>query len=198
MSDNKKTESATGQFQLIEATLTCLATHGLANTTVRTIAIEAGVSAGLVRHHFGSKDRLLAASYRRMNANWLERVARSVDLDEANTEQKLRQALKAYFPQDAHDIRRMKIIVSYWGMVPNNSEISAIQTESYSAFHALFSKLVTPLSASITDAEDITTGLLGLADGLWLECCLNPNRLTHEQAIKITWAFVQSRLSFAG
>lgn len=36
-------------------------THGIRGTTVRAIAEAAGVSAGLVLHHFGSKDGLRAA-----------------------------------------------------------------------------------------------------------------------------------------
>lgn len=44
-----------------DAALRCFATQGISGTTMRTIAEAAGVSHGLLRHHFGSKDGLIAA-----------------------------------------------------------------------------------------------------------------------------------------
>lgn len=40
---------------LIAATLTCLARDGHAGISVRRIASEAGVSVGLLNHHFGDR-----------------------------------------------------------------------------------------------------------------------------------------------
>ncbi|MFJ2353124.1 TetR/AcrR family transcriptional regulator [Glutamicibacter sp. NPDC087673] len=44
-----------------EAAIAQFAAHGFAKSTVRAIAARAGVSAGLVIHHFGSKHELRAA-----------------------------------------------------------------------------------------------------------------------------------------
>ncbi|MGB8818698.1 MAG: TetR family transcriptional regulator, partial [Rhizobiaceae bacterium] len=49
--------------ELVEATLTCIATLGMERTTVREIAIKAGVTAGLIRHYFSSKEELVLAAY---------------------------------------------------------------------------------------------------------------------------------------
>jgi TetR/AcrR family transcriptional regulator, transcriptional repressor of bet genes len=49
--------------ELVEATLSCIATVGLERTTVREIAIKAGVTPGLIRHYFTSKDELVLAAY---------------------------------------------------------------------------------------------------------------------------------------
>ena len=194
MNDIERPDGSVGRSQLIEAALDCLALQGLANTTVRTIATQAGVSGGLVRHHFGSKDRLLVMAYRHMNEFWLERVRRSVDLTDPRTDQDLARALKAYFPSDADDTRRMKIIVAYWSMVSTNSEIASIQAETYAAFLEFFQRLLSPHVTSAAEANDIAIGLIGLSDGLWLECCLNPDRLTHERAFEITSDFVRAKL----
>ena len=51
---------------LIDATRRCMATDGVEGATVRRICDEAGVSQGLLRHHFGSKDALMAETYRVM------------------------------------------------------------------------------------------------------------------------------------
>jgi AcrR family transcriptional regulator len=194
MNNTMKTDSAIGRAQLIEATLDCIALDGLADTTVRSIAEKAGVSAGLVRHHFQSKDRLLVEAYRHMNETWLARVRTAFQPKNEDISHMLERALKAYFPNNPQDIQRMRIIVAYWGLVVSDNKVSEIQIQTYSSFQVIFKQLLTPYVSSLADVETVAIGMIGLADGLWLECCLNPNRLTHEEAIEITKEFVLARL----
>ena len=51
----------TGQARIREAALAQFGEHGFERATIRGIAEAAGVSSGLVRHHFGSKQELRAA-----------------------------------------------------------------------------------------------------------------------------------------
>ncbi|WP_134583842.1 TetR/AcrR family transcriptional regulator, partial [Pseudomonas aeruginosa] len=48
---------------LIEATLACLKRHGFQGASVRKICTEAGVSVGLINHHYDGKDALVAEAY---------------------------------------------------------------------------------------------------------------------------------------
>jgi AcrR family transcriptional regulator len=50
----------TGRARIRDAALALFAERGVERTTLRDIARSAGLSAGLVRHHFGSKDGLRA------------------------------------------------------------------------------------------------------------------------------------------
>ncbi|MFI8411466.1 TetR family transcriptional regulator [Paeniglutamicibacter gangotriensis] len=52
-------EDLTGRARLRDAAIECFAAHGF-DESLRAIAARAGVSAGLVRHHFGSKEALRA------------------------------------------------------------------------------------------------------------------------------------------
>src|SRR5690606_23983020 len=49
---------------LIEATLVCLKRHGFQGASIRKISAEAGVSVGLISHHYSGKDELVAEAYR--------------------------------------------------------------------------------------------------------------------------------------
>ncbi|QBE49185.1 TetR/AcrR family transcriptional regulator [Leucobacter triazinivorans] len=49
-----------GRAALLRATIVVVAAGGLRSLTYRAVAAEAGVSHGLVRHHFGSRDQLIA------------------------------------------------------------------------------------------------------------------------------------------
>jgi len=51
----------TARARIRDAALRLFAERGLDGTTIRDIAKEAGVSSGLIRHHFGSKDDLRSA-----------------------------------------------------------------------------------------------------------------------------------------
>lgn len=54
-------DDRTAKARIRDAAIECFAEHGLAATTARKVAAAAGVSPGLVIHHFGSMDGLRAA-----------------------------------------------------------------------------------------------------------------------------------------
>src|SRR5262249_41433285 len=51
-------EDLTARARIRDAALTLFAERGIEGATIRDIAKAAGVSSGLVRHHFGSKEGL--------------------------------------------------------------------------------------------------------------------------------------------
>jgi AcrR family transcriptional regulator len=57
----RSAEDLTARARIRDAALRLFAERGLDGTTIRDIAREAGVSGGLIRHHFGSKDGLRSA-----------------------------------------------------------------------------------------------------------------------------------------
>ncbi|HSR46067.1 MAG TPA: TetR family transcriptional regulator [Acidimicrobiia bacterium] len=54
-------DDRTAKARIRDAAMECFAADGIDSTSLRTIAAAAGVSAGLVIHHFGSKDALRIA-----------------------------------------------------------------------------------------------------------------------------------------
>jgi AcrR family transcriptional regulator len=62
------TPEVTARARILDAAIRCFADAGVAGTSVRAIAAAAEVSAGLVIHHFGSKDGLRVACDQRVAA----------------------------------------------------------------------------------------------------------------------------------
>lgn len=60
-STTKADEDLTTSAQIRDAAITCYTEHGVAATTARKVATAAGVSPGLVIHHFGSMNGLREA-----------------------------------------------------------------------------------------------------------------------------------------
>lgn len=63
---NRRTEPDARREMLVAAALRCLVRDGHAGLSVRRIATEAGVSVGLLNHHFGSIDALIADTYQKL------------------------------------------------------------------------------------------------------------------------------------
>jgi len=64
---------------LIKATTRSIAKFGYAGTTIERICDEAGVSRGLINHHFGSKEELILQSYKQLCADWAYYTQEMVD-----------------------------------------------------------------------------------------------------------------------
>ena len=48
---------------LVQATLTCLKRDGFQGASIRKISAEAGVSVGLISHHYSGKDELVVVTF---------------------------------------------------------------------------------------------------------------------------------------
>ena len=183
-----------GRARLVDAALACLAEHGHQGTTVRKIAERAGVTAGLVRHHFDGKDALLVEAYKQINLQALNRL-RCLDIDPSDPiEISLEKAVRVFFPDNLNDPGQMRIMVAFWGLVLTKPQIAEVQQQMVSDFQDYFAGLIEPALKHPSEAREIAIGIIALADGLWLECCMNPERLSPEQAIDTTVRFGLARI----
>lgn len=102
---------------LLEAALHCFAQRGFEGTSIRDIAAEAGRNSSLISHHFGSKEGLYEAVFRRVLAARKAALARAVEGGEspgdpasaARRMQRLIGVLCAEFivPKGGHDPDRV-------------------------------------------------------------------------------------------
>ncbi|MFD4196859.1 TetR/AcrR family transcriptional regulator [Amycolatopsis thermoflava] len=79
VSGSRRPEYGTGREALLDAAITVVARQGLRYLTYRAVAAEAGVTHGLVAHHFGSRDALLLEALRHS-------IQRAIDVTELRTE----------------------------------------------------------------------------------------------------------------
>ena len=82
MHEEPALDSADGRTRLLRVAMRLFAGQGFDSVTVRTIAAEAGVSPGLIKHHFGSKDGLRDA----VDAHFLRRTSAAFERALADTE----------------------------------------------------------------------------------------------------------------
>ncbi len=79
---------------LIEATLACLRKYGHEGLSVRRIGAEAGVSPGLITHHFPSVSALIAAAYETLSMSLLQSIEQHARAVDASPRERLRRFLR--------------------------------------------------------------------------------------------------------
>ena len=177
---------------LVEAALTCLARGGITACTIDNICREAGVSGGLITHHFGSKDGLLAAVYATMYDRLMATIAPPgaeppdlVALVEANF-------TPAVFNRDS-----LKIWLALWGEIANNEVLKAVHRRRYVEFRDSVARAVVAVALArglTVDANAIAVSFIALSDGVWLEQGIDAEMLTRETACDLCFGMLEAFL----
>ncbi|MBW7920596.1 MAG: TetR family transcriptional regulator C-terminal domain-containing protein [Rubellimicrobium sp.] len=170
-----------GRHELIQATLDCIAEQGAHAATVREIARRAGVSPGLIRHHFQTKEHLLEEAYRatmgRMTA--LSREAR--DRAGGRPRDRLRRYVAASLAPPVRDANALTLWASFIAMIRLNPSMEAIHRETYLEYrHDIEALLADTLAAAGRrvrgdDLRLMAIKINAVIDGLWLEGSLDPD-----------------------
>lgn len=163
---------------LIRATLDCVAEGGLPAATVRAVADRAGVTGGLIRHYFATKDQMVHAAYRETIAGMTEMAKAAVaDLGHAPRE-RLALFVRANLTPPVVDQRTLSLWAAFISRIRTDAEMAAIHREGYLAFRGELEHLVADLFAAegrpISKDEAVRHAIRinAVIDGLWLEGCM--------------------------
>ncbi|MBN9672458.1 TetR family transcriptional regulator C-terminal domain-containing protein [Roseibium aggregatum] len=164
---------------LMEATLRCVARYGLSGATVRRITEEAGVTAGLVRHYFGSKDELIGNAYAYLAGQLTAEAGSRAKQSEGDPVDQLRQFLLANMTTPNLSEEKVSLWATFIGRVRYEAAFADIHREGYREFLALLEALIEPVLAlhglphGASACRRHAIALNGLIDGLWMEGSLN-------------------------
>ncbi len=174
---------------LVAATLTCLRKYGHEGASVRRISAEAGVSAGLINHHFPGVADLIAAAYEHLALALLHAVARHASDTSLAPRERLRRFFEASFGPELLDPELFKAWLVFWSMAPHNPQVRAVHRRTWSAYRATLASLLRQLrtgdAAPAFRLRPAAMGLAALLDGLWLEASLNPDTFRPADAIAL-------------
>jgi AcrR family transcriptional regulator len=110
---------------LVDATLRCLADASVDRLSVRAIAAEAGVSVGLMNHHYASKDALVADAYQRAAADLLAGLREAVEAAPDDPRSRLDAFFTQSFSARVLDPKLLKVWTSFWILADRSSHVQA-------------------------------------------------------------------------
>lgn len=181
--------------QLGEAALRCIVKHGNAGVSVRQIAAEAGVTQGLITHHFGEINELVAYAFDIMSEGVLQAVTRAVDETEPVPRKRLEAFIDASFSPVLFDRDVLGVWVVFWGLILHSPRMSVSQQGEYSDYVTTVQSLIGDLAASegfsIADIRLTSIAFTALLDGLWLAWCLNPAAFKPEEGAQLCRNWVE-------
>ncbi|QWN36393.1 TetR family transcriptional regulator C-terminal domain-containing protein [Cobetia sp. 4B] len=168
---------------LIEATLTCIASEGISRTTVRRVAEYAGVSNGLIRFYFEGKDNMLYAAYRRFLERLLSDASDTIEGRELAPHARLKAFLEANLSPPIVTPQTLLLWANFLPLTYGDPRMAEIRREAYRETTELFRHLVEDVLVAEGRQEDearlqhLTIALNGLVDGLWIEGALRGDSL---------------------
>ena len=175
---------------LIAATARCLSTRGAHGTSVRAICLEAGVSAGLLRHYFDGIDALVAATYRATGARVAAALHAAVEAIPAdNPRGRLLAFVTASFRPPIADPELLATWLAFWSLSRTVPAIGDIHDEIYAENRRDMERLILACPNAPADARLAAVALTALVDGLWLELSLGnaPFSVAEAEALAENW-----------
>lgn len=174
---------------LVAATLACLKKFGHDGVSVRRISAEAGVSMGLINHHFPGIDALMAAAYESLAKRLLSRSRDPALAISGEPLRYLHAFFAASFAPQALDPAIFRIWLVFWSLVPHSPQLRALRERTYSETRATLESLLTRLKrmpgVTAFRIGSAAIGLSALMDGLWVELSLNPSSFKPAKAIAL-------------
>ena len=173
--------------QLIEATIRCIAQHGLSATTMQLVTQEAGLSLGIANLHFDSKDNLLKETLRFVAEEYHGGQIEIMESDHiVDLGERLEALLEFQLGRGVTERQKMAVWFAYYGeagarpvyqkIVSTNDRLAGRKLE------ALFSAIIKQGRYKGRDPKQLATGYMALIDGLHLSLLITPKELSKRRA----------------
>ncbi len=127
---------------LVEATLSCLKQFGHEGVSVRRISAAAGVSIGLINHHFPSKSGLIAETYETLALSLLDSIRRQAENEAVSPRERLSNFFRASFAPEILDPQLFNVWLVFWSMVAHSAEIRAVHFSTYGKYRSVLESLL--------------------------------------------------------
>jgi TetR/AcrR family transcriptional repressor of bet genes len=180
--------------QLIDATIRSVANRGLADTTIATVAREAGLSQGIINLHFQTKERLLTETLRYLADEYRNACRAATERSDGSPEVGLKAMVELDFQPGICERKKLAVWFAFWGerrFRPTYRRICAERDRSYDDLvRELCARLCEQGGYPEVDSALVADGLSALTDGLWLDLLVRPESMTRELARRISLTYL--------
>jgi TetR/AcrR family transcriptional repressor of bet genes len=176
------------RLALIEATLALVSEGGTRVATVRAIAARAGVTAGLIRHYFTTKDDLVIAAYRHLMTGMITDTAAVLTYAPKDPSARLAAFVAATLRPPVVDRDAVVRWASFIQETHRSTTMLDVHRQTYFAYRDQLQGLIAALPGGPTDPVEqrqLATACNALIDGLWLEGSTLPDAFAKGELVRI-------------
>lgn len=181
--------------EIAEATWHIVLTQGVSAVSIRTVAAQAGISTGSLRHVFPTKATLLTHAVELVEERATERIQPHLTIKDSRA--LVLAVIAEVMPLDRQRQIEMKVSIALAAEAPSSPELRAVHEGSYQILKDLCLRLVTRLfAAGLTapncDISAAATHLHALVDGLAFHLLANPSAEFQREAMVTIENFIDS------
>ncbi|RKF16733.1 TetR family transcriptional regulator [Roseovarius spongiae] len=176
--------------QLLDAARRSILAHGLARTTLATVAAEAGLSQGVAVFYFQSKGGLLTETLRDLYAQYDALWSGALERAGEDPVERLRAIIRADFHADACGPDILPLWFAFWGELRSTPEYDAVaagfDARRRAALIGVWQALMADAPAG--EAGQMADWMETLTDGYWQRLHLAPEsfeRAAAERASRV-------------
>jgi TetR/AcrR family transcriptional regulator, transcriptional repressor of bet genes len=172
--------------ELIAAAMEVIAAKGLTGTTTAAVTARAGLSAGIVSLHFGSKEGLLVATLESLANEHRAKWVTAQGAAGVGAKERLWAVIAAHFHPDICTRTKIAVWFAFFGerryRETYREIVAQLDLERTAVVEAACREIVAEGGYAAVDPALVALSIENLADGLWLDLLLYPGRVTLERA----------------
>jgi AcrR family transcriptional regulator len=167
----RRESEETRRADLIAAAQELVAEGGAEAATVRAIAARAGVTPGLIRHYFQTKDDLIRAAYMSLMDGMTAKGSDALEGVGALPEERLAAFVSASLRPPVLDMGSVVLWAGYMYKVRVDPDLRAAHETAYLSYRNILQSLIAALPRDASQAQLRAEAIAcnALIDGLWLE-----------------------------
>ena len=173
----RRENEETRRADLIAATHELVAEGGPEAATVRAIAARAGVTAGLIRHYFQSKDELTRAAYRALMDGMTAKGSDALEGVGAGPEERLAAFVTSSLRAPVLDAGSVVLWAGYMHKVRSDPELLSVHEGAYARYRKVLEMLIAALPREVAEDQVRSEAIAcnAVIDGLWVEGSILPH-----------------------
>lgn len=193
----RRESEETRRDALILAAMDLVAEGGLQAATVRAIAARAGVTPGLIRHYFSTKEELTRAAFRRLMDLMTADSAAVLQAAGDDPVRRLTAFVLASLRPPVVDPKRLGLWAAFLTVLRTDPQMREVHEQGYRAYRDILETLIQQLPRDATAARCRRDAIAcnAVIDGLWLEGSALPEGFAVDELPSIGLAAVAALLN---
>ena len=153
--------------ELVDAAINIIAENGLAATTLAKVAAEAGLTAGIVNHHFDTKDALLIETLRTLSDEFGQRLETVLAAAGEDAAAGLVAIIDHNFDPAISDARHVAVWLAFQAEAPWRAAYTELCGDRDGQYMDAIRNRIAKLGAEPAAADVLARAFAGLIDRYW-------------------------------